>query len=88
MDTAYQKWAREAKRNIGKANKDLAFDLGRDTVLYLRNGLIKSLGDMHDVINKLTIPKAGQEKDPDEQSFDEEMESMRTALRGDAPDGD
>ncbi len=86
MDTAYQKWAKGAKSNLSKANRELAMDLGRDTALYLRTGIIR-LGDLHDVINKLTAAKAGKEDNEDAADFDEEMESMRKALRANA-DGD
>lgn len=86
MDMAYQKWNKGAKSNLAKANRELAMDLGKDTAVYLKAQIIR-LGDLHDVINKLTAVKPGKEETEDAADFDEEMESMRKALRANT-DGD
>lgn len=82
MDTAYKKWAKLAEKDLHKANRALAIDLGKDTALYLRSGIIR-MTDIHATIEKLTASaKAGKDNPDDEQNFDEEMESMRRTLRG------
>ena len=80
MDIAYQRWAKSAAKDPRKANRELAIELGKDTVVYLKAGLIR-LGDFNDVVQKLLTVKAGKEETPDE-GFEDDLESMRAMLRG------
>lgn len=81
MDLAFRKWEKNARKDLRKANRDLALDLGKDTVLYLQRGIIR-LNDWGDYINKLTATKTGErEQDADGEDFDTELETMRAALR-------
>jgi len=83
MDVAYRKWASHAKENLTKANRELAIDLGKDTALYLRSGIIR-LADLHDTINKLTAVGRGanKEESQEEEDYDGELEDLRKRLRG------
>jgi len=82
MDTAYKKWAKGAEKDLHKANRALAIDLGKDTALYLRSGIIR-MADIHATIEKLTASaKAGKDTTDDEGDFDNEMEDFRKQLRG------
>lgn len=80
MDLAYSKWAKTVAKDPRKANRELAMDLGKDTVLYLRAGLIR-LNDFNDVVQKLLTLKGGKEEAPEE-GFEDDLESMRAMLRG------
>jgi hypothetical protein len=80
MDAAYQKWAKTYAKDPRKANRELAIDLGRDTALYLRAGIIR-LSDIQDTIQKLTVVKGGKDDDVDDQ-FEDDLESLRKELRG------
>lgn len=82
MDAAYRKWGVAAKKDLRKANRELAIDLGKDTALYLRSGIIR-LADLHAAIDRLTATKTGEkDRDEDAEDFESELETMRAALRG------
>lgn len=81
MDTAYKKWAKTAEKDFSKANRALAIDLGKDTMLYIRSGIIR-MNDLQSTIDKLTASsKAGKDNSDAEDNFDEEMEEFRQQLR-------
>ena len=81
MDLAHKKWAKTAQRDVRKANRDLAIDLGKDMVLYLRANLIR-LGDGHDVIQKLIMAKGAEQTAAPDDNFEEDLEDLRAQLRG------
>ena len=82
MDTAYKKWAKGAEKDLHKANRALAIDLGKDTALYLRSGIIR-MADIHATIEKLTASaRTGKDTTDVEEDFDNEMEDFRKQLRG------
>ena len=81
MDTAYKKWRAAAMKDLSKANRGLALDLGGDAALLLRSGLIR-MADLHSTIEKLTASaKAGKDNQDGEENFDDELEALREALR-------
>lgn len=83
MDLAYKKWARDAPRDMPKANRALAIDLGKDAMLYLRSGIIR-MNDLHATIEKLTASaKKGKDDEGEgEEDLDDQLEEMRKAMRG------
>ena len=82
MDTAYKKWAKGAEKDLTKANRALAIDLGKDTALYLRSGIIR-MNDIHSTIEKLTAAsKTGKDGGDDEENLDDDLEELRQQLRG------
>ena len=83
MDLAYKKWEKAARKNLTAANRELAFDLGRDMALYLRSGIIR-MNDLHATIEKLTASaKAGKDTgDEGEEDLDDQLEDLRKAMRG------
>ena len=82
MDTAYKKWAKGAEKDLNKANRALAIDLGKDTALYLRSGIIR-MNDIHSTIEKLTAAsKTGKDGGDDEENLDDDLEELRQQLRG------
>jgi hypothetical protein len=82
MDLAYKKWAKGAEKDLNKANRALAIDLGKDTALYLRSGIIR-MNDIHSTIEKLTAAsKAGKDGGDDEENLDDDLEELRQQLRG------
>ena len=82
MDTAYKKWAKGAEKDLNKANRALAIDLGKDTALYLRSGIIR-MNDIHSTIEKLTAAsKTGKDGGDDAENLDDDLEELRQQLRG------
>lgn len=82
MDKAFQKWAVNSVKDIRKANRDLARDLGADTAIYLESGVLR-LADMLDSMIKLTaLAKAKEDDVEGAENYDESMEELRTMLRG------
>ena len=80
MDLAYQKWAKAAMKDPRKANRELAIDLGRDTALYLRAGVIR-LSDIQATIQHLLMVKGAKDDEPDDQ-YEDDLESLRKDIRG------
>ena len=82
IDTAYKKWGKTAEKDVPKANRALAIDLGKDAMLYLRSGIIR-MNDLHATIEKLTpSTKQGKDTADDNENFDDELEELRKAMRG------
>jgi hypothetical protein len=82
MDVMFRKWKRAAEKDPRQANRDLARDLGGDTAIFLKAGIVR-LGDQLDLIIKLTALAKPKDDDGDkDMNFDEEMETLRAWLRG------
>ena len=82
IDTAYKKWGKTAEKDVPKANRALAIDLGKDAMLYLRSGIIR-MNDLHATIEKLTpSTKQGKDTADGDENFDDELEELRKAMRG------
>ena len=81
MDLAFRKWSRKFEKDPRGANRELARDLGGDTAIYLKTGIVR-LSDMLDAMNKLTALAKPKEEEPEGGDIESEMESMRAALRG------
>ena len=82
MDVAMRKWARKNRTNPREALRDLATDLGQDFAFYVEAGLLR-MNDLPDLLIKLSaMAKPKEEKAEGAEDFDEEMETLRAALRG------
>lgn len=82
MDTAYRKWEKTARKDLKRANHDLALDLGKDAAIYFRSQIIR-MADLHSTIDKLTAShKPAKDGVEESENFDDEMEEFRKQLRG------
>jgi len=81
MDAVFKKWATNFVKNPREANRELARDLGRDTALYIRAGVLR-LTDSLDAINKLSAIKAATGDEGGGEDVQAGIEELRAAMRG------